>query len=70
MDYLKTVAVAILNCKQNVGFIVFRKVVYFTNHFSIGCLKRNCSCKFGIVIFFQEILNPRFIMIKICCSKL
>ena len=29
MDYLKTVAVAVLDCKQNVSFNVFRKVVYF-----------------------------------------
>ena len=70
MDYLKTAAGAVLNCKQNVSFIVFRKVVYFTNHFAKGCPKRNCSCKFGIVNFFQEIFNPRFIMIKIYCSKL
>ena len=27
MDYLKTVAVAVLNCKQNVSFIVFRSNV-------------------------------------------
>ena len=43
---------------------MFRRVIYFmkrTYHF---------CCKFGIVIFFQEIFNPRFIMIKIHCSKL
>ena len=64
MDYLKTVSVAVLDCKQNVSFIVFRRVVYF--------MKRiyHCCCKFGIVNFFQEIFNPRFIMIKIHSSKL
>ena len=63
MDYLKTVPVAVLECKQNVSFIVFRRVVYF--------MKRiHFCCKFGIIIFFQEIFNPRFIMIKIHCSKL
>ena len=29
-DYLKTAEVAVLDCKQNVSFIVFCKVVYFT----------------------------------------
>ena len=29
VDYLKTVSVAVLDCKQNVSFIVFRRVVYF-----------------------------------------
>ena len=33
VDDLKTVAVTVLNCKQNVRFIVFCKVVYLTNHF-------------------------------------
>ena len=33
VDDLKTVAVTVLNCKQNVSFIVFCKVVYFTKHF-------------------------------------
>ena len=28
-DYLKTVFVEVLDCKQNVSFIVFRRVVYF-----------------------------------------
>ena len=43
------------------SFIVFRRVVYF--------MKRiyHFSCKFGIVNFFQDIFNPRFIMIKIHC---
>ena len=69
MDYLKTVSAAVLNCNQNVSFIVFRRVVY--------CKKRiyHFCCKFGIVnlgllIFFQEIFNPRFILIKIQCGKL
>ena len=64
VDYLKTVSVAVLDCKQNVSFIVFCRVVYF--------MKRiyNFCCKFGIINFFQEIFNPRFIMIKIHCSKL
>ena len=32
VEYLKTLAVAVtvLDCKQNVSFIVFHKVVYFT----------------------------------------
>ena len=29
VDDLKTVSVAVLDCKQNVSFIVFRRVVYF-----------------------------------------
>ena len=29
MDYLKTVSVAVLDCKQNMSFIVFHRVVYF-----------------------------------------
>ena len=29
MDDVKTVSVAVLDCKQNVSFIAFRKVVYF-----------------------------------------
>ena len=64
MDYLKTVSVAVLDCKQNLSFIVFRRVVYFMKRIYHFCYK------FGIVIFFQEIFNPRFIMIKIHCSKL
>ena len=37
LDYLRTIALAVLDCKQNVRFIVFCKVVYFTKriyHFS------------------------------------
>ena len=64
MDYLKTASVEVLDCKQNVSFIVFRRVVYFMKRIYHFC------CKFGIVIFFQEIFNPRFIVIKIHCSKL
>ena len=70
MDYIKTVAVAVLDCEQNVSFIVFCKLVYLRIIFAIGWLKRNCCCKFGIVNFFLEIFNPRFIMKKIYCSKL
>ena len=70
VDCLKTVAVAVLNCKQNVSFIVFCKVVYFTNHFCFIFPEENCCCKFVIVNFFQEIFNPRFIMIKIYRTKL
>ena len=64
MNYLKTVSVAVLDCKQNVSFTVFRRVVYFMKIIYHFC------CKFGIVNFFQEIFNPRFILIKIHCSKL
>ena len=64
MDYLKTASVAVLDCKQNVSFIVFRRVVYFMKRIYHFC------CKFEIVIFFQEIFNHRFIMTKIHCSKL
>ena len=64
MDYLKTVSVAVLDCKQNVSFIVFRRVVYFMKRIYHFC------CKFGIINFFHEIFNPRFIMIKIHSSKL
>ena len=62
MDYLKTVSGAVLDCKKNVSFIVFRRVVYFMKRIYHFC------CKFGIVNFFLEIF-PRFIMIKIHCSK-
>ena len=64
MDSLKTVSVVLLDCKQNVSFIVFRRLIYFMKRIYHFC------CKFGIVIFFQEIFIPRFIMIKIHCSKL
>ena len=64
MDYLKTVSGAVLDCKQNVSFIVFCRVVYFIKR------KYHFCCKFGIVIFLQEIFNPRFIKIKIHGSKL
>ena len=64
MDYLKTVSVAVLDCKQNGSLIVFHRVVYFMKRLYHFC------CKFGIVIFFQEIFNNRFIMIKIHCNKL
>ena len=37
VDYLKTVAVAVLECKQNVSFIVFHKVVYFTKRIYHFC---------------------------------
>ena len=73
MDYLKTVSVAVLDCKQNVGFIVFRRAVYFMKtiyHFCYRLAEEKCSCKFGIVKFFQEIFNATFIMMKIYCSKL
>ena len=52
MDYLKTVLVAVLDCKQNMSFIVFRRVVYFMKRIYQFCFK------FGIVNFFQEIFNP------------
>ena len=42
-NYLKTVSVAVLDCKQNVSFIVFRTVVYFMKRIYHFC------CKFGIV---------------------
>ena len=64
MDNLKTVSVAVLDCKQNVSFIMFRRVVYFMKRIYHFC------CKFGIINFFQKILNPRFVMIKKHCSKL
>ena len=64
MDYVKTVSVAVLDCKQNVSFIVCCRVVYFIKRIYHFCYK------FGIVNFFQEIFNPRFIMIKIHCSEL
>ena len=64
MDYVKNVSVAVFDCRQNVTFIVFRRVVYFMKRIYHFC------CKFGIVHFFKEIFNPRFIMIKIHCSKL
>ena len=64
VDDLKTVSVAVLDYKQNVCFIVFRRVVYFMKRIYHFC------CKFGSVNFFQEIFNPRFIMIKIHCSTL
>ena len=53
MDYLKTVSVAVLDYKQNVRFIVFRRVVHFMK------IIHNFCCKFGIINFFQEISNPR-----------
>ena len=64
VDDLKTVSVAVLDCKQNVSFIVLRGVEYFMKRIYHFC------CKFGIVNFFQEIFNPSFIMIKIHYSKL
>ena len=63
VDHLKTVSVAVLDCKRNLSFFVFHRVVYFMK-------KYHFRCKFGIVNFFQEIFNPRFIMIQIHCSKL
>ena len=39
VDYQKTVSVAVLDCKQNVSFIVFRRVVYFMKriyHFAVN----------------------------------
>ena len=38
MSDLKTVSVAVLDCKQNVSFIVFRKVVYCISVFFRGYL--------------------------------
>ena len=35
MDYLKTIAVAILDCKQNLRFIVFCKVVFLQKEYII-----------------------------------
>ena len=35
VDYLKTVSVAVLDCKQNVSFIVIRRVVYFMKEYII-----------------------------------
>ena len=61
MDYLKTVSVAVLDCTQNVSFIVFHRVVYFMKRIYHFC------CKFGIANFFKEIFNPRFIMILVFC---
>ena len=63
VDYLKTVSVAVLDCKQYVSFIVFHRVVYFMKRIYHFC------CKFWIVNIFQEIFNPIFIMIKMHCSK-
>ena len=36
MDYLNTVSVAVLDCKQNVSFIVFHRVVYFMKRMVYG----------------------------------
>ena len=58
MDYLKTVSAAVLDYKQNVSFIVFCRVIYLMKRIYHFCRK------FGIVIFFQEIFNPRFIMTR------
>ena len=51
MDYLKTVSVAVLDCKQNVSFIVVPRVVYFMKRIYHFC------CKFGNINIFQEIFN-------------
>ena len=58
MDYVKTVSVAVLDYKQNVSFIVFRRVVYFMKRTYHFCCKFFWDRKFGIVNFFQEIFNP------------
>ena len=51
MNDLKTVSFAVLDCKQNVSFIVFRRVVYFMNRRVVYFMKRiyHFCCKFGII---------------------
>ena len=68
VDYLKTVSVEVLDCKKNVSFIAFRRVVY--------CMKRiyHFCCKFGIVNLFQEIfclncLPPKRLIISISLNE-
>ena len=48
-DDIKTVSVAVLDCKQNVSFIVFCRLVYFMKRID------HFWCKFGIVNFWEDI---------------
>ena len=60
MDDLKTILVAVLDCKQNVSFIVLYLVVFFMKRIYHFC------CKFGIVLYLVVFFIKR---IYIFCCK-
>ena len=71
VGYLKTVAVAVVDCNQNVSFIVFM-VIYFEVNLTkvIHWHKRNCSCKIYLIErMLVEKFQPESIFPALTCSQ-